>query len=170
MGKKAYLDITESIPELQKILVKQQSLKEEKRVRCLIEIKSAKFVTRQELADYLGVHIRTMERWINNYKSGGIVEMLQDKPKIKQSKIITPIIHQGLEQKVNDPHNPFLGYWDAQNWVKQEYGVEIKYQRIREYLIQHFKTKTKSPRKSHVKKDKQAEEAILKTTKHIQRT
>ena len=54
MGKKAYLDITESISELQKILVKQQSLKGEKRVRCLIEIKSAKFGTRQELADYLG--------------------------------------------------------------------------------------------------------------------
>ena len=86
------------------------------------------------------------------------------------SKIITPIIHQGLEQKVNDPHNPFPGYWEAQDWVQQEYGIEIKYQRIREYMIQHFKTKIKSPRKSHIKKDKQAEEAFLKTTKHVQCT
>lgn len=170
MGKKAYLEIKESVPELQKMLVKQKSFKGEKRIRSLIEIKSARFSTRQELADYLCVHKRTLERWINNYKSGGIPEMLSDKPKIKQSKIITPAIHQGLEQKVNDPHDPFLGYWDAQNWVQQEYGVEIKYQRIREYMIKHFKTKVKSPRKSHIKKDKQAEEAFLKTTKHIQRT
>lgn len=167
MGKKAHLDITESIPELQKILVKQQSLKGEKRVRCLIEIKSAKFGTRQELANYLGIHIRTLERWLNSYKSGGILEMLSDKPKNKQSKIITPEIHQGLERRVNDPQDPFRGYWDAQNWVTQEYGIEIKYQRVREYLIQHFKTKTKSPRKSHIKKDKQAEEAFLKTPKHV---
>jgi transposase len=170
MGKKAHLDIQESIPELQKILVKRKSMQEEKRIKCLIAIKSAKFGTRQELAGYLGIHIRTMERWVNSYKSGGIFEMLSNKPKNKQSRIITQEIHQGLELRVNDPQNPFRGYWDAQNWVKCEYGIEIKYQRIREYLIQHFNTKTKSPRKSHIKKDKQAEESFLKTPKHIQYT
>jgi len=167
MGKKAYLFVQESLPELQKMLVKRKSLKEEKRVRSLIAVQSAKFETRQELADNLSIHIRTLERWLNSYKSGGIGEMLTDKPKNKQSKIISQEIHLGLEKRVNDPHNPFLGYWDAQDWVKKEYGVEIKYQRIREYLIQHFLTKTKSPRKSHIKKDKQAEEAFLKTPKHV---
>lgn len=167
MGKKAHLFVQESLPELQKMLVKRKSLKEEKRVRCLMAVQSAKFETRQELADNLGIHIRTLERWLNSYKSGGIGEMLTDKPKNKQSKIISQEIHLGLEKRVNDPHNPFLGYWDAQDWVKKEYGVEIKYQRIREYLIQHFQTKTKSPRKSHIKKDKQAEEAFLKTPKHV---
>lgn len=87
-----------------------------------------------------------------------------------ESKIISQEIHLGLEKRANDPHNPFLGYWDAQDWVKKEYGVEIKYQRIREYLIQHFLTKTKSPQKSHIKKDKQAEEAFLKTPKHVRTT
>jgi transposase len=62
------------------------------------------------------------------------------------------------------------GLSNAQDWVKKEFGVEIKYQRIREYLIQHFRTKTKSPRKSHIKKDKQAEEAFLKTPKHVRAT
>ena len=167
MGKKAHLFVQESLSELQKMLVKRKSLKEEKKVRCLMAVKSAKFETRQELADNLGVHIRTLERWLNSYKSGGIGEMLTDKPKNKQSKLISQEIHLGLEKRVNDPYNPFLGYWDAQDWVKKEYGVEIKYQRIREYLIQHFQTKTKSPRKSHIKKDKQAEEAFLKTPKRV---
>ena len=143
---------------------KQRTFSGQKRAKCLIEIKSARFSTRQELANYLGIHKRTLERWVISYKTGGVVEMLSDKPKAKQSKIITPAIHQGLEQRVNDPHNPFLGYWDAHNWVQQEYGIEIKYQRVREYMIQHFKTRPKSPRKSHIKKDKQAEEAFLKTT------
>jgi hypothetical protein len=81
MGKKAHLILEESLPELQKMLVISKSLKEEKRVRCLMAIKSAKFETRKELAGNLGIHIRTLERWLNSYKSGGISEMLTDKLK-----------------------------------------------------------------------------------------
>lgn len=163
MGKKAYIEITELESELKKTLQKQQTLKGEKRVKCLIELKSGRFSTRKQLADYLLVDIRTMERWLNKYKAGGVEEMLNDKPRNKPSKFITPEVHKGLELKVNDPHHPFLGYWDAQNWVKQEYGIDVKYHRIREYLKQHFKTKLKSPRKSHYKKDEEAEKAFLKT-------
>lgn len=163
MGKRAYLEIIESLSELKSLQSKQKTLRLEKRVKCLIEIKSEKFKTRQELADYLSVHIRTMERWLVNYNLGGIGLMLTDKPKNKGSKIISSEIHKGLEQRVNDPNNPFLGYWEAQQWVSEQYGVEVNYHRIREYLIQHFKTKLKVPRKSHYKKDDKAEEAFLKT-------
>jgi transposase len=163
MGKKAELSIKESLLELKGLQSKQKTLKGEKRIMCLINIKSVKFSTRQEIADYAGVQIRTIERWLNSYKSGGISEMVLDKPKNKKSKIITSQIHKGLEQRVNDPLKPFLGYWDAQNWVKEQYGVDVKYQLILEYLIQHFKTKLKSPRKSHYKKDEKAEKAFLKT-------
>jgi transposase len=166
MGKKASLDIGESVLDLKNLLGKQKTLKGEKRLKSLLIIKSGRFSTRGELADHLGIHIRTLERWITNYKAGGVDMMLTDKPKNKTSRIITPAIHSGLSQRVHDPHNPFLGYWDAQNWVRQEYGVDIKYQRIREYLIKHFKTKPKTPRKSHYKKDVQAEKAFLKTPQH----
>jgi transposase len=163
MGKKAELEIIETCLELKKLLLKQKTIKGQKRIKSLIEIKSNRFNTRGDLADHLLIHIRTLERWVDDYKLGGVGKMLTDKPKNKQSKIITPSIHKGLELRVNDPHHPFLGYWDAQNWVKQQYGIEVKYQRIREYLKQHFKTKLKTPRKSHYKKDEEAEKAFLKT-------
>ena len=163
MGKHAYLEIRESLSELNKLQSKQKNLKSEKRIKCLIDIKTSRFDTRQELADYLSVHIRTMERWLANYKTGGVSSMLTDKPKNKGSKIISNEIHKGLEHRVNDPNDPFLGYWDAQRWVFEKYGVEVQYQRIREYLIQHFSTKLKVPRKSHYKKDVEAEKAFLKT-------
>lgn len=166
MGKKATINISESVLELKKLLLKQKTLKTEKRVKSLIAIQSNQFETRQAISYYLGVHIRTLERWLNNYKSGGINNMLIDKPKKRASKIITSEIHHGLLEKVNDAHNPFLGYWDAQNWVKEQYNVNVKYQRIREYLIQHFKTKLKAPRKSHYKKEEHAEKAFLKTPKY----
>lgn len=164
MGRQSKLEIRESLIELKKALSKQKVLKLERRVKCLICIRTNKFDNRQDLADYLGVDKRTMERWLKNYSSGGISAMLAIEPKNKGSKIITQEIHKGLERRVKDSKNPFLGYWDAQQWVNDEFGVEVKYQRIREYLIQHFGTKLKTPRKSHYKKDVEAEEAFLKTT------
>lgn len=163
MGKKAQIVIKESVEELKIHLQKQKTLRGEKRVTCLLNLKLEKFTTRQRLSDYLGVHKRTMERWLKNYKSQGIDGMLKDKPKDKRSKIITAEMHKGLSKRVNNPQDSFLGYWDAQQWVRAQYGVEVKYQRIREYLIKHFGTKLKVARKSHVKKDKGAEESFLKT-------
>jgi transposase len=63
----------------------------------LIYIKSNKFGTPQELSNYLGVHIRTTERWLADYKEAGIVSILTDKPKNKSSKIINKEIHKGLK-------------------------------------------------------------------------
>ncbi len=164
MGQKSKLVIKEDLTELRKILQRQTSLTGEKRVKSLIYILEEKFRTRKELATYLGVHIRTMERWHKIYEAEGIDAMISNKPKPKPSSFITPEVHEGLKTRVNTAGNPFLGYWDAQLWIKQEYGIDVNYHTIRKYLIKHFKTKVKSPRKSHIKKDAQAIEAFFKTT------
>lgn len=164
MGKSKELNIKESVLDLKKIKSKQGTLSKQKRVLCLIHILECKFKTKKELSDYLGIGIRTQERWLSKYRAEGIESMLTDKPQNKGSKLITQEIHQGLEAKVNNSEAPFLGYWDAENWVHEQYGVQIKYHNLRKYLIKHFRTKLKVPRKSHYKKDEQAIEAFLKTT------
>ena len=134
-----------------------------KRIIWLIELQKGKFKTREELASYLGINLRTQERWVLRYISGGIAELLTDKPKNIKSRVITAEIHKGLSKRVNSSDEPFLGYWDAVQWVKSEYNVDVQYQNLRRYLIQHFKTKLKTPRKSHYKKDDKAVDAFLKT-------
>jgi len=79
--------------------------------------------------------------------------------------VINSEIHKALAVKLNDSEEPLLGYRDAVLWVNNKYDLEIKYNTLRTYLIRHFKTKLKSPRKSHYKKDEQAIEAFLKTPK-----
>lgn len=153
MGKKAELSITQSIEKLEKLYRVQPTLQKQKRVLALLRIKRGQDDTRQDLANYLGIHIRTLERWVNAYKQGGIQDLVTDLPRRKGSKIITPEIHKGLEGRVHSEKNSFKGYWEAQRWIEAEYGVKVKYQRVREYLIQHFGTKVKTPRKSHVNKD-----------------
>ncbi|NQX86320.1 MAG: transposase [Flavobacteriaceae bacterium] len=128
----------------------------------IILIKETNDISRGLSSKTTGISLRTQERWIERYISVGIEGLLTDKPNLKRSKIITDQIHQGLSERVNYSENSFLGYWDAKQWVLSEYGVEIAYHWIRAYLIKHFKTKLKSPRKSHYKKEPEAEEAYLK--------
>ena len=164
MGKLAEIEISQSVEQLKSIRSKESSARGKSRINALIHLKEQTFRTRQELANHLQVHIRTLERWLSQYVLQGMNLMIKDAPKNKGSKIITKEIHEALKGRVSNSEDPFLGYWEAQKWVNENFDVQIKYQRIREYMIKHFKTKLKTPRKSHVKKDKQAIEAFLKTT------
>ncbi len=155
--------IKESPSELVSLRKKQTVYRIEKRIIWLLELQKDKFKTREALAIYLNINLRTQERWLLRYISGGIDELLTDKPKNIGSRIITPEIHQGLSKRVNSSEQPFLGYWDAVQWVKNQYNVDVQYHNLRRYLIQHFKTKLKIPRKSHYKKDDKAVDAFLKT-------
>lgn len=168
MKNPIHFEIKESLSELKSLRSKQGTLSKQKRIDCLIHLKTSKFKTRQELANHLGTHIRTQERWLAQYRAGGMASYISNEPQIRPSKIITPQIHDALAAKVNSSDSPFLGYWEAQQWVESTFNVEIKYHWLRKYLITHFKTKLKSPRKSHYKKNEQAIEAFFKTTKHVQ--
>ena len=155
--------IKESRSELVSLRKIQTKYRIEKRIIWLLELQKGKFKTRESLAVYLDISLRTQERWVLRYISGGIDSLLTDKPKNLTSRIITPEIHQGLSKRVNSSEQPFLGYWDAVQWIRSEYNVEVQYHNLRRYLIQHFKTKMKIPRKSHYKKDDKAVDAFLKT-------
>lgn len=165
MGKKAELLIKESLVELQKIRKQQKTLTNRKRIIALLRIKESRDATRKELADFLCLNVRTVERWIKIYREDGIEKLLEVKPRKKSSKIISNEVHQELSKKLNDPHNAFLGYWEVKDWLDQNFDINVKYHTIRKYLITHFKTKVKRGRKSHVNKDPQAIEAFLKTAR-----
>lgn len=164
MARESKFKIKEDLSELKQLLKKQSTLTGEKRIKCLIYTKECRFPTRPELANYLGVHKRTIERWLKKYSENGTAFLIKNQPKAKGSQRITADIHIGLANRVMNNDNPFLGYWDAQDWVKKEYGVDINYHTLRHYLIKHFGTKPKAPRKSHIKKDELAMKAFLKTT------
>lgn len=156
MAKKAEIEIRESIDELKKLLNKQSNMKSRQRVNALIEIKRQSSSSRLALAQYLGIGKRTLERWLSIYKDEGLSGIVRVKSRRKGSSIITEEIHGALEKRVNSKDASFLGYWDAHQWVQQEYGIEISYYWLRRYLISRFGTKVKSTRKSHINKDGQA--------------
>ncbi len=89
MKNPIHFDIEESLSELKNLRLKQPTLSKQKRVDCLLHLKTSKFKTRQELANHLGIHIRTQERWLTRYRTGGMASYISNEPQIRPSKIIT---------------------------------------------------------------------------------
>ncbi len=162
MGKQIEILVKENLSTLRLLKSKQSNLGKERRVYALICLKEGRFGLRQGLSNHLGISLRYLENWVVQYNPEGIDGFLSVKARREGSGIIGPEVHDGLAARFNDGSVPFRGYRDAQQWIKEEYGPEVKYHRVREYLIGHFGTKAKRPRKSHVKKDPRAIEAFLK--------
>ncbi len=109
----------------------------------------------------------TLKRWYKNYRQHSLEAFLKVNPTGVKKSVISKQIHDALEEKLHNSSDPLLGYWDAVIWIESKFNYTINYQTIRNYMIKHFKTKLKTPRKSRYKKDDQAIEAFLKTARSL---
>ncbi len=156
------LSIKEDEPTLKKYLSKSTTLQQEKKSRMLMYFKNCESPSQDYLTRELNICTRTLQRWKKDYTDNGIKSFLSVQTRNKPSKLISNDLHLALEEKVNNTRDPLLGYWHAQEWVKTEQGIELKYGHLRQYLINHFGTKVKKGRRSHIRKDAAAEELFKK--------
>ena len=64
MGMKSTIEVSERLETLKELQAKQRNIKSEKRILCLILLKTNKFKTHQLIADYLGICRQTLVLWI----------------------------------------------------------------------------------------------------------
>ncbi len=166
MPKYLYIDIKEGLNELKSFRNQEKNHRKKTRIQSLILTKEKKFKRRIDLAAHLGIGIASLNRWTKVYKESGLTAMLEISSGGLRKHSEIEVIHNELEVKLNDSSDPLLGYWDAVLWVRDNFGVDVKYNTLRTYLIRNFKTKLKSPRKSHYKKDEQAIEVFKKIAPH----
>lgn len=163
MPKYVDIKIKEGLSELKLLRNQEKNHRKKTRLQSLILTKEKKFKRRVDLATHLGIGIASLDRWTRVYKSSGLTAMLDISSGGLRNHSSLEVIHKELEDKLNNSRDPLLGYWDAVSWVRDNFGIEVKYNTLRTYLIRNFKTKLKSPRKSHYKKNEQAIEAFKKT-------
>lgn len=163
MAKFKSTEVKESLTELKDLYRKQKNYRIRTRIQSLILTKENKFKKRTDLATHLGVDYATLKRWTREYKDHGLSNFLKIKSGGSRRSSITPEVHQQISDKLHNSKEPLLGYFDAVVWLEHEHQVSVKYHTLRSYMIRHFKTKLKHPRKSHYKKDEQAIEAFKKT-------
>lgn len=165
MGKRAIVYISESVEELDVLYKKSRKHKVKLRIKSLILTKSNKFTTRERLAEYLGINVKTLYVWMKTYKSKGITIMLNSTSGGKHNYKIPNAVKEGLEKKLRNSNDPLQGYTDAVEWVKSSYSIEINYHTLRSFMIVNYGTKLKMPRKSHYKKNEEAFETFKKTSR-----
>jgi len=163
MGRHRKFIIKETLEELQEFKTKVRSYQNSQQLKALLLIKEGKLETLSEVAIACDVHDSTLQRWIATYKNNGIEQLLKPVKRRKPSKIITPEIHDALESRLTNPDNPFSGYVEVQEWLQKEHGVEIEYQWLWKYMKTKLNSVLKVPRKSNIKKDKEAEDSFFKT-------
>lgn len=166
MGKHISFKVIESSSQLRSMIRKESNSKNILRLQSLLHIKEKTFKKQTDLASHLGYNVRSMELWLKVYKDEGIDAMLiGSKPRKAKKRKISKAVHDGLSKKLNDSFEGFGSYVHAVEWVKEHYGVSYPYSTLRDYMIDIFGTKIKQPRKSHIKKDPEAQADFLKLTK-----
>ena len=165
MGKRVVIHIKEDTKELDLLYKKSRNFKTKRRIKSLILTKLNKFETREKLAKYLGIDVKTLYTWTKTYQEDGLEAMLTSSSGGHRRQKVTENIKEKLEQKLHNSTSPLRGYTDAVQWVRKELDIEINYHTLRSFMIVNFGTKLKQPRKSHYKKDEQAFETFKKTSK-----
>jgi len=165
MPKKKTFKLKESVSELKKLRCSISNHRLKTRLLFLIKNESSEYKTQEELSEYLGVSVWSLRRWTNTYIDFGLEELLKISSGGKRRKVIDEDLHKLIENKLNDSKNPLLGYKDSVNWIKEQTGLELKYNTVRTYMKTNFNSKLKTPRKSHYKSDPEAVEVFKKPSK-----
>jgi transposase len=167
MGRISKIIIKEELKDLKLAHKQEKNPQLKSKLKCLIFTKEKKYSTQSILANNLGVDHATVKRWLKQYSEETLDSYLSIKRGGNRKSLVSNELHNALSKKLKSSSNPLRGYWEAEVWIKNEFDIELKYHTIRSYLIRHFKTKLKSPRKSHYKKDEQAIKAFFKTPRDI---
>jgi transposase len=140
MSYKSKIHIKESQAELFSLYTTTKNQRAKLKIKSLILFKKGEFKKQEDLANHLCIGHSTLRLWLRKYMQDGLGHFLQVVPRGKPKSSITPDIHEKLEQKLNNSKSPLKGYWHAVLWIKEELGVNIGYQALRNYMIKHFAT------------------------------
>src|SRR5918998_4033934 len=105
---------------------------------------------RQDVARLLGIHRNTIGRWLARYAAGGMDALLATYVPAGKPVSLAPAVLASLEQALRRPEG-FASDEALRHWVRQTYGVEVKYKTLYGIVRTHVRAKLKVPRPSHTK-------------------
>ena len=153
------IPIKESIQELR--LLQKQNTSKYKALQMLLLLKQKGPLSKNKLSELTGASDKSVHIWRRNYMQGGIDQLLKDNRGGKKAAKITPSIHQKLGKRLTNPKQGFRSFIEIQQWLLQEFGIEMQYHAVNKYVKRRFGARLKVSRKSHVQKSP-ADEAVFK--------
>lgn len=155
------IDITENAEELQTLLKKQHSASLKERILALYLLQTKQVETVQHLAVLLGRGRITVQRWLRQYREGGLKTLLEVKTSTGRKPIINSTVREKLVQELSDPQG-FSSYGEIKTWLQAVMGVEASYKVVHDTVRYQLKAKLKAPRPRSTKHSALAEETFKK--------
>lgn len=169
MANALSIRVKESLQEL-RLLLKKSPVHYSSKLRMLIEIKHSDVaLSKNELANKIGVNHNSIQTWRTKYKREGLKGLLKDGRIGFKPSIITSVAHKKIAEKLNTPVAAFSSYKQLHEWVDKQLVTGVNYNSLRHYVKRHFGAKLKVPRKSHIRKDEEAVGAFKKSSNNSAR-
>jgi transposase len=105
------------------------------------------------IAELLGVHRITVQRWLKQYNEGGLSSLLKLRRSTRRPRVIPSEVIVGILTKISEESCEFKSYKKIVAWVENNYQVSVKYQTLHKQLHYRMKAKLKVPRRLSNKKE-----------------
>jgi transposase len=171
MAKAKNIVVKETLQELKQLLKEQHKQTMRNRIIMLQQIKQSEVpLSKNELADLVGVNHNSIQKWRKLYEEKGINGLLQQTRGGKRREVITPVAHAAIEKRLKSPSDAFISFEELRRWVDEHFIPGIKYVTLNAYVKKHFGAKLKVARKSHIQKDINAVDTFKKNERPFRRT
>jgi transposase len=129
----------------------------------LLYILTKKYHFQSDIAKKLGRNEKTVRDWIKLYSKQGFACLIQVKSGGNNTRTLSEKVIDLIEEKVTDSNSTITSYVELQLLIEEQTKEKIAYGALYSHCRRKFKTKLKVARKSHYKKDVNAE-AFFKNT------
>jgi transposase len=145
--------ITEDLESLQARLRSERDPPLRPRLHLLVLLKSGQVTTRRQAAAHLAVHRNTVAVWLRTYRAGGLTALLTYKEAGAPAgqKSLPAAVFAQLQARLATASG-FASYVALQQWLREEFSLEVPYKTLHGIVRYQLKAKLKRPRPSHAKK------------------
>lgn len=163
MARPFCIEIQESAEYLEKSLHKARTVSQKEKLQMLWWLKSGQVKQHQEVAQRLGRNRSTITRWLQQYRQGGIEELVAIKKSPGRPREIDEQMLPRLQARLAQPEG-FKSYGEIEQWVHSELGKAVKYKTVHKTVRYDLKAKLKVPRPKSIKQDPEAVKLFKKTS------
>ena len=163
MSRPLNIFILETADELKQLMHAQQKTKLKERIQALYLLKNGRAKKLQDLVDLLGRSTSTIESWLTLYRKKGLLGLLAWNYHGGQPPAISEPVLTELRDKLSQPQG-FKNYGEIQQWLKEEYGLEIHYKTLHQTVHYKLKAKLQVARPTPIKRDDPAVVEVKKNS------
>lgn len=164
MPKKIDITIKESLVFLNKAYSKTTSRLQQDRIKTLLYLVTKKYDYQSDIAKKLGRNEKTIRDWLQLYSASGFDSLIKVNSGGNNTRTLSDKVIVLIAQKVTDSNTTITSYIELQLLLEEQTQEKIAYGTLYSHCSRKFKTKLKVARKSHYKKDSNAE-AFFKNTR-----